>query len=448
MAQKPSSSESLVSALRDEGPQSPAKLMSLLKISQPTLFRAARSQPQKVVSMGGRRNRKLAALRTVRGIGSSLPVFTVSPEGDIGTVGKILLLHPNSLAFVIEASPSMPRYYPKLPSFLEDIRPSGYMGDAFARSHADLHLPLFSSSWSPSNILEAIAKRGEDLVGNTIVGAESFERFVALKQSDVEVISSAKAAERYVSLAESASTGSISGSIVGGNQPKFSAVVEGRDGAVKHVLVKFSPAGDSFSARRWRDLLICESLALEVLGSHNFSVAQSRILEAGDRIFLEVARFDRVGPHGRRRVLSLSSLGGAWGGNRGNWAASGALLERERKISPEDQRNIQRLECFARMIGNNDRGPDNLSFLWRPGDSGASLAPIYDMLPMLYAPDAKGENPGKHFTLPTYDHTLMGVWQDTRALAVRYWEKVREDSRLSGDLTKIAEHHIKLLKRA
>ena len=444
-----SSDQRLLSILRAEGPLSPASLMSRLNLSQPTLFRSAKAQSKTIVSLGAPRNRKLAALRNVRTMGSSTPLFLVSTEGEVTSIGQMLSIYPTSFVIIMNSNPSKPIYYPGLPYFLDDLRPQGFLGKSFGQKHLDLKLPPRILDWNSNDVLEAIANRGEDLVGNILVGAESFERFQSLCKRRIEASETIEAEnprKSYVQYAQAAIDGEPAGSSLGGEQPKFCAVLLNTGGVYRRIIVKFSPKGDTFSARRWRDLLICESLSLEVLRSHGILAAEGRILEAGGRTFLETNRFDRVGLHGRKGMLSLAALENGWMGHGSNWAISASLLERQNKISKEDLKTIQKLECFGRLIANSDRHPGNLSFYWQPGEDKARLAPVYDMLPMLYAPSSGGEDTARIFTLPTYDHTLLDAWKDSVSLAIQFWKKVVEDLRVSQEFRNIAGQNILVLK--
>jgi hypothetical protein len=437
----------LLSLLQAEGPKSPAELISYFQVSQPTLFRWVKAQSQTLVTLGAARNRKLAALRAVRGLNSRIPVFQVSNEGKISSIGNLVSLYPSQSVFVPASSPSRPTFYPGLPFFLDDAKPQGFLGRSFGRKHSDLRLPPRISDWNNDDILEAIARRGEDLVGNLLVGDESFERYQLQYMADLEMVEEAQVCERYCANAQAAMDGHPSGSSAGGEQPKFGATLRQADGTIQKVLVKFSPAGDSFPAERWRDLLLCEFLALQLLSEHGILSVKSRILETGGRIFLETIRFDRVGLHGRRGVLSIGALENEFTGQVSNWAASAETLCQKKKISSEDLRTIQRLECFGRLIANSDRHPGNLSFFWSSEDGVTGLTPVYDMLPMLYAP-FNGEDVGRIFTLPTYEHTLLDAWKSVVSMAVSYWERVHEDTRISEKFRKIAESNAKLVKRA
>lgn len=436
------SDQRLLSILRSEGPQSPATLTSRLRLSQPTLFRSAQAQPQTVIALGARRNRKLAALRDVRNLGPHFPVFLISGEGELVPLGEIVALYPSSFVFINAKFPTLPKYFPGLPFFLDDARPQGFLGKAFSQQNPDLDLPLRLSDWNNDDILQALATRGEDLVGNLLVGTKSFERYQILRYREAEksedAIDARNPASAYLRCAQAAMEGEPAGSSAGGEHPKFGATLLGENGAIQKVLVKFSPAGDSFAATRWRDLLICEALSLEVLAEQGIAATPGRIIEAGGRVFLETLRFDRQGLHGRKGVLSLAAAENEWIGRGANWAVSGRELERQNKISTQDLEKIRLLECFGRLIANSDRHAGNLSFFWSPEEPVASLAPVYDMLPMLFAPTSRGEDSGKNFVLPTFEPSLLNALKTALPLALRYWERVIEDSRISEGFRTIA----------
>jgi len=437
--------QKLLWILRTEGAQSPATLMGRLEMSQPTLFRSAKAQSENIIALGAKRNRKLAALRNVRQLGSMIPIFIISSEGEVVTLGKINSIYPSSFVFLPEASTTKPYYYQGLPFFLDDMRPQGFLGRSFSQRHLDLKLPSRILDWNNDDILEALARRGEDLPGNILVGAESFERYQLEVNKRPEAIEEKHPEASYVSYAQSAVDGSNVGSSAGGENPKFGAALLLNDGSTRKVLVKFSPVGGTFAAQRWHDLLMSEYLALEVLRENGVPAAVGRVFEGGGRTFLETVRFDRLGANGRIGILSLSALENEFTGHGSNWSVSAQLLERDKIISTHDLNIIQKLECFGRLIANSDRHSGNLSFFWEPGERIAKLAPVYDMLPMNYAPSIGGEKIERNFTLPTFDHTLLSAWKEALPLAVHYWTRVREDTRISQEFKKIAERNLEVL---
>jgi hypothetical protein len=435
----------LLAFLRADGPQTPGSLMAKLDISQPTLSRMVRAQKKTLIALGASRNRKLAALRSIRNLGGEFPVFQIGENGDITRIGTLYSLYPALFSFLPKDDPFKPEVYPGVPFFLDDARPQGFLGRSFSLKHSELQLPPRTLDWTQDDVLEAMARRGEDLVGNLMIGAESFERLQVSLGSRTQTIDAAHVDEAYIQAAQAATEGDLVGSSAGGEHPKFGATITHKKHVTSKVLVKFSPKGDSFQAKRWRDLLISESAALTLLQSHGLESVQNRIIDAGGRIFLETIRFDRVGARGRKGVLSLGALENEWTGGSPHWATTALQLRQEDRIGEEDLGKIQTLECFGRLIANSDRHPGNLSFYWNPGDARARLAPVYDMLPMLYAPTTGGEDAGRTFQLPTYDHTLLSAWKTALPMAKEYWETLAGDTRLSKEFRRIARENIGIL---
>ena len=159
--------------------------------------------------------------------------------------------------------------------------------------------------------------------------------------------------------------------------------------------MKFSSAEFSPAARRWCDLLVAEHLALETLRANGIAAVASEIVEGGSRVFLETARFDREGLRGRRPVVTLAAVLAEHArapGMRTGWSAAVDRLRDARMVSAATRETLRVIETFGRFIANADMHHGNLSFL--PRDDGTlALAPVYDMLPMAYAPIG-GDVPG------------------------------------------------------
>lgn len=145
------------------------------------------------------------------------------------------------------------------------------------------------------------------------------------------------------------------------------------------------PRGTPFG-ERWHDLLHAEWLALQVLAEHGFATASTQVIETAARTHLESIRLDRIGAHGR-------------------------------------------------LIGNTDMHFGNLS-LWadEPARERFSLAPLYDMLPMRWRPDA--------FT-GLQDYTAFEPQRPPRgavsiALAQQFWRRLAEHGPVSEPLRSVA----------
>ncbi len=100
-------------------------------------------------------------------------------------------------------------------------------------------------------------------------------------------------------------------------------------------------------------------------------------------------------------LCSWAAFNHAWFGLAGRpWTEGGAKLLERGLIDVDTSHAITRLWHFGRLIGNTDMHDGNLSFTPRVSTSGSTLnlAPVYDMLPMLYAPQRGVELPPVTFT--------------------------------------------------
>ena len=222
------------------------------------------------------------------------------------------------------------------------------------------------------------------------------------------------------------------GSSAAGEQPKFTAFV---DGDPQHVLVKFSPERDGPLAERWADLLICEHLAHEVVRGAGVATVRSRIIDGRRRRFLEVGRFDRVGALGRRASVSLLAVDAEYFGQLDSWPAAGRRLWERGWLSAEDADTLSFLWQFSALIANTDRHFGNVTLL--PRDEGFELAPMYDVLPMLFAPQS-GELVERVYELPLPASGYLEAWRRAVPVAATFWEAAASDARISPHFRKRA----------
>jgi len=278
-----------------------------------------------------------------------------------------------------------------------------------------------------------LSQAGTDAVGNLIIGDAGRQHFI--EHPEPVALPATGLAAAYAERARQALSGEAPASSAGGEQPKFGAYAETANGP-RHVLVKFSldsaAGADNPVAQRWRDLLLAEHHALTLLRENDIPAVTTRILDHGLQRFLEVERFDRIGPHGRRGLISLSAMDAEFVGlGRGGWPAITARLLTERHISSDAHKAACLLHAFGTSIGNTDMHPGNLSFVT---DSGRpyQLAPAYDMLPMAFAPRSSGELPA---TLPAagFDSQISTAqWRQALALAQAYLERLNKEAGLSA----------------
>ena len=410
-----------------------AELQRTLGISAATLSRQVRKS-DRILRIGHTRGARYAAYRNVSGIPYQLPVFRVDEAGASRRAATLHLLAQGQ--HWLELGSGAGALFVGLPPVVADMAPQGYLGRRFSEAHADLGLPRRLQDWNDDHRLIATARRGEDCVGNLIFGEESLHRF--LDKTPVPI-----RRQDYPAHARAAAAGGA-GSSAGGERPKFTAQVESR-----HLIVKFTAGDGSPSDQRWRDLLVCELLALETLGSQGLSAARGEVAEVGPQRFLEIERFDRVGERGRRGVLTAGPLDDDLYGQRDSWPAFAERAARDGLLPPEEARRVRLLEAFAQLIGNTDRHFGNLSF-FADGLSrtpSLRLAPIYDMVPMAWAPDS-GVVPALELPLPRPRANTLDVWQEAARLTHIFWQRTAGDERVSRDMRVAAANIVDKLDKA
>jgi hypothetical protein len=308
---------------------------------------------------------------------------------------------------------------------LVDMAPQGYLGHGFSTCYPELGLPQRTQDWSDDHRLIALARRGEDCVGNVIIGDESLQRFLRLET----VVATP---EGYPALAIR-SAAEIVGSSAGGERPKFGVYSGGR-----HVLVKFARGADSGAAKRWCDLLWCEWKALQTITNAGRSASPARYLDVDGWRFLEIERFDRVGQRGRRAALTLFSISNEHFGETSSWTRVAPLLKAAPLLLPDgDAKALRWLDVFGQLIGNTDRHFGNVSFLV-DANGRLRLAPAYDMLPMILAPANEVLAPRPFEPLPPTGRNL-DIWEDAATWAERFWGEVRDQGELDASVRSFAE---------
>ncbi len=397
-----------------------------LGISQPVMSRLVREAGVRICRFGRSVATQYALPREIAGLGQNVPVFRVDESGCPHRHGRLHLLAGGGTW--LEREYGGGQAFSGLPPFVEDMRPQGYIGRGFPTLYPQLRLPGRIIDWNDDHQLIALALRGEDCVGNLVIGEESLDR---LNTGQLRSFSRGD----YARLAEGALTGQP-GSSAGGEHPKFAVFSEGR-----HVLVKFA-SGDGVAADRWRDLLICEHVALEILGNTGIPVPLSQWFDLDGIRYLETERFDRIGTRGRRGVISLSAINSHFLGDYPDtWSRAskripgGPFLE----IHQTDVERMVWLDTFGALIGNTDRHYGNLSFFAEEGRAmNLTLAPVYDMLPMVFAPTGTTviERP---FTPEPPNALNLDLWNEAANQALMFWFRLSEEEGLSRGFRKTAK---------
>ena len=431
-----------------------AELATDASTSLATMTRILNEAAGEVIRVGKAGRTVYFLRRALRGQAGEVPVYAVDHSGQVRSVGALCLTAPAGAVWDVAALgwPVADEFaqgvWPGLPYPLQDMCPQGFLGRSFARQHAAaLAVPDNPRQWTDDDVLHVLSQRVFDTSGHLIVGDSALQQWLALKAQGQVPISASDLEQAYASLAEDAAAQGPAGSSAGGEFPKFTALRALEGSQTPHVIVKFSGAEPSGTVRRWADLLVCEHLALQVLGSlPGLQCAPSRILQSQGRTYLEVERFDRHGLFGRSPLCSLATLEAALlDRSSEDWAVLGAAMQAQGWLTAADTTRLRLIVAFGRLIKNTDMHKGNVSFV--PADGLFRLAPVYDMLPMAYAPLAGGELPVVTYApgLPMPQDSEL--WQLASAAAQSFWRAAASDVRISLAFRDICACNAEVLSR-
>jgi hypothetical protein len=141
-------------------------------------------------------------------------------------------------------------------------------------------------------------------------------------------------------------------------------------------------------------------------------------------------------------------LNGTFVGAAGRpWAEAVQPLAQKGWLQHEDIDRILRVWLLGQLIGNTDMHDGNLSFVpTLHGDSCVlQVAPIYDMLPMTYAPVRGVELPARNYAPRLPLPAQATAWQDAARAAIAFWELAASDKRISDGFRDTCEENAALL---
>lgn len=424
--------------LRANGPQTALQIGSALGISQPTVSRAVAEAGDRIIRVGRARATRYALGREIARAGRRWPLYRIDPAGQAHVLGELRALHGGGFHF--DSSRPLPALlhgdfadglFPGLPWFLDDQRPQGFLGRAFARRVAvDIGASEDLARWQTDDAILGLLRYGDDQPGDLVLGEAALQNALQNAFSPIETLSIADRETDYPQRAEAALRGENMGSSAGGEQPKFVVTLRDRDG-YRPAIVKFSERSDTPAGRRWSDLLRCEQTAGEVLRSHGQNGANGEIIEADGRTFLQSTRFDRTPMMGRRGFVSLAALDAAYFGHgRIDWWRFAVELQRNGWIDADDAQSLRVLGWFGALIANSDMHLGNAGLIL--GDTRPlALAPAYDMLPMHFRPASSGEVVQRDYvvTLPTPE--FRDDWRIAATMAQDFWQHVANETAIS-----------------
>lgn len=433
--------EKLIQLLNDEAVLSSLQLQTKLGISQPSLSRLVSRAGSKILRIGRARAALYALSCPIFGVQSAIPVYAIDEKGQPQQLANLYGIG-NKQYYIETHSPNRwlkgdgdNGIYPSLPYMLDDLRPEGFMGKLVAHNYAArLSYPDDAKYWNAQQVGHYLLHDGIDLPGHLILGDAALHDFQHRRLDIIEDRESI-----YPNRAKAILKQWQGGSSAGGEHQKFTAFT--RDNG--HVIVKYSPAGDSIEARRWQDLLLCEYHALNSMSQAGMSAAKTQLFQFDRRVFLESQRFDRVGEMGRVAMISLLAIDAEFVGLAQSWTKVAQQMQRQKLISSEDERVCIWNEMYGHWIGNTDMHLGNLSMTVT--DHGFKLLPAYDMLPMIYAP-VRGEIVNRNFILPVRPMQQADLWQSSGEVALGFWQTVAADKRVSKEFRQIAEDNVIKIK--
>lgn len=445
----------LETRLRRDGPLPAAAIAAELGVSQPTVSRLLARAGGRIVRIGRARAARYALAHEIARLGSHWPLFRIDADARPERIGELHALHGDGFFFETDGERPALAYgdfalglYPGLPWFLDDQRPQGFVGRAFGRRvAADIGAPDDIAIWRGDDVALALLRHGDDQPGDLVLGEASLQRALRAILDPQDTVSAAEREVRYPQFAEAVLRGEAIGSSAGGEQPKF-AITLRSDAGFLPVIVKFSDRVETPAGRRWADLLITEHHACAALREHALPAADSTIVEAGGRVFLQSTRFDRTPVLGRRGLISLAALDAAFHGHgRIDWWRYAPELQRDGWIGADDARRLRLVSWLGALIANDDMHLGNAA-LHLQDARPLPLAPVYDMSPMRFRPAANGEVVERNFdmALPMPEH--RHDWREAAGIAQTVWRRAANDARISSPFRAIAGDAAREVARA
>lgn len=372
--------EVILGVLTHRGIASSQDLQSATGKSQATVSRLLSDLSSRVLTLGRARATRYALPQLIRGYSGQQPILWTGEDGRVQQIGVLSFLVGDIVHIesdYVHVAPS-----PTLPWFLAQLKAQGFLGRLHAQRLEGSGLAGDPEQWGLESTLFS-ALHLHDASGAITLGSLAGSRPAHARIPD----SGDSLNEALDALAFDVAKTLPAGSSAAGEQPKFLAVLE----SGQHVLVKFTPPRGTPFGDRWHDLLHAECLASQVLERNGVPVARARIVETQRRTYLISERFDRIGEHGRRHVVSVGDAHSAFvPAPRSHWAATANALARQGRLSSLEAERVTALRGFGHLIGNSDMHAGNLGLIVTLEDLAKgkfSLAPVYDMLPMRWRPN-------------------------------------------------------------
>lgn len=393
-------------------------------------------QPNGVVHrLGAARSTRYALTQTIQGLPARHELLCDGPDGVPQPFGALTYLSGDRVHVRSGAHEWLAQG--GLPWFLTPLQPQGFLGRELARLRPDF--PADPERWSLAQLLYFVANHVRDPSGAFGVYGTTLTVPGAVR------INTNSLADACDQLAALSGISLPAGSSAAGEQPKFLL----READDRRWIVKFSPPRGTPFGERWHALLHLEKLALDVLQDHGVACAETQIVETVTRTYLLSRRFDRSALFGYRHLVAAAAVHDHFvRAPRQHWVGTCRALQGQALLSPVGVDTAAKAFLFGQFIGNTDMHFGNLSFfvedVTRPR---FEVAPIYDMLPMMWRPSIhSGSLDADPLRQPP---ALAGfdVQADAaRDWAVDYWQRAAAMGTLGSALQTVCDINAARLK--
>ncbi len=414
--------EQILALLSARGALSARDLQAATGLSQPSISLALAALGNRICKIGAARSTRYVATKTILGLPAKQPLYLTDDAGLLTIFGELTYLSDGGTYVQAAAKASWLSPANALPWFLSPLRPQGFLARQLNLLRPDF--PNNPDEWNTEQVLYMAAQHVTDPPGAFSLGSVAN---AAKSTAPADLI--ARRAH-YDNLTADIGKTLPASSSAGGEQPKFIVEISGdAHRAHLHFIVKFSPPHDTPFGARWHSLLHLEKLALDILREQNIAAATCAIVESATRTYLESQRFDRIGVEGKRHLVAIDALHQEFvGGARQNWIHTCEKLVAKKILTLDALRTVARIYAFGQYIGNTDMHFGNLSFFIDDVTKPVPLlAPVYDMLPMMWRPSI--HSGALDITPVREPHVVAGYadeYADARAWAVLFWQKAAQ----------------------
>ena len=436
--------KSIQMALRQLLAQSPeltaAQLQAATGMSQPSISLALKAMglgqsAGAVARLGAARSTRYALTKNIQGLPARHSLVCDGADGVPRHFGELTYLSGNRVH--VRSGKQEWLSQAALPWFLTPLQPQGFLGRELARLRPDF--PADPERWSLEQVLYFAVNHVREASGAFAIEGPAGVAHAAVCEAAQSL------AQTFDRLAAQVGTSLPAGSSAAGDQPKF--LWREPDGP--RWLVKFSPPRGTPFGERWHALLHLEKLALDVLREKGVASAQTRIVESATRTFLLSRRFDRTAEFGYRHLVAASAVHEHFVKTpRQHWVGTCRALVDMNLLPSCDLSTATQAYVFGQFIGNTDMHFGNLSFfvqdVMRPR---FELAPIYDMLPMMWRPSIhSGSLDSEPLRAPHALAVDPALTDAARDWAVAYWERAAEMRTLGQSMQTVCALNAERLK--